>query len=147
MSHWAEQYIGKPWVSGARGPDEFDCWGLVWWVYKQHYGLQLPLFPGFNDVPATPLQVSGIIGETLRDPELPWDRVLVPTCGCAVAMGIGKRFHHVGVWLDLDGGLILHAARKRNVVAQSLSAVQHLGMSNIAFFQHHGAHHRDLQPV
>jgi len=33
--------IGAPYVSGAAGPDAFDCSGLVFWVYSQ-LGLQVP---------------------------------------------------------------------------------------------------------
>ena len=36
MQHWAEKYIGKPWVNG-----EYDCWGLVRDVYKNELGVEL----------------------------------------------------------------------------------------------------------
>lgn len=29
---------GRPYVWGARGPDEFDCSGLITWVYKRALG-------------------------------------------------------------------------------------------------------------
>lgn len=31
----AQSRIGSPYVSGAAGPDAFDCSGLVYWVYSQ----------------------------------------------------------------------------------------------------------------
>lgn len=34
----AETEIGKPYVWAGRGPDEFDCSGLITWVYKQAVG-------------------------------------------------------------------------------------------------------------
>ncbi len=37
----ARSRIGAPYVSGAAGPDGFDCSGLVFWVYSQ-LGLQVP---------------------------------------------------------------------------------------------------------
>jgi len=37
----ARSRIGAPYVSGAAGPDGFDCSGLVFWVYSQ-LGLQAP---------------------------------------------------------------------------------------------------------
>ena len=33
----AIQQIGKPYVFGSRGPNEFDCSGLIVWSYKQVY--------------------------------------------------------------------------------------------------------------
>jgi cell wall-associated NlpC family hydrolase len=35
-------YIGKPYVLGARGPDAFDCWGLVCAIYEAQLGVTLP---------------------------------------------------------------------------------------------------------
>ena len=35
--------LGKPWVVLGRGPDTFDCWGLVLWVYRAA-GVVLPDF-------------------------------------------------------------------------------------------------------
>ena len=37
----ARSRIGAPYVSGAAGPDGFDCSGLVFWVYSQ-LGLEVP---------------------------------------------------------------------------------------------------------
>ena len=33
--------IGKPFVDGGRGPDEFDCWGVVVFTYAR-LGVDLP---------------------------------------------------------------------------------------------------------
>lgn len=42
MTHFACKYIGLPWVAGAQGPDEFDCWGMVRWILKHEYGIDVP---------------------------------------------------------------------------------------------------------
>lgn len=34
-------FIGKPFADGGRGPDAFDCWGLVMAV-RGHFGLATP---------------------------------------------------------------------------------------------------------
>lgn len=38
---YAKTQLGDPYVWGAEGPDEFDCSGLVQYVYK-HFGLTTP---------------------------------------------------------------------------------------------------------
>ena len=43
--HWAEDLIGCPWVAGGRGPDAFDCWGLVRWCWGRHFGIEVPEIP------------------------------------------------------------------------------------------------------
>ena len=42
MTHFANKYIGHPWVAGAQGPDSFDCWGFVRYVLKHEYGYDVP---------------------------------------------------------------------------------------------------------
>ena len=37
-----DNYVGKPFVDGARGPDAYDCWGLVAAIYLEEYGITLP---------------------------------------------------------------------------------------------------------
>lgn len=38
----AKAQIGKPYVWGAMGPDKFDCSGLVFYVYKNALGINVP---------------------------------------------------------------------------------------------------------
>ncbi len=42
MTHFANKYIGLPWVAGAQGPDSFDCWGFARYVLKHEYGHDVP---------------------------------------------------------------------------------------------------------
>ncbi len=44
-AHWADHYIGQPWHAGARGPDEFDCWGLFLAIQRTCFGRDLPEIP------------------------------------------------------------------------------------------------------
>lgn len=46
--------MGSAYVMGAEGPDEFDCSGLVMWVYQQ-LGISLPHFSGAQMDVATPV--------------------------------------------------------------------------------------------
>lgn len=41
-AHWAARLIGKPYRRGAAGPDAFDCWGLVRYVFAQQHRVALP---------------------------------------------------------------------------------------------------------
>ena len=38
----AKQYIGCPYKTGAVGPDAFDCSGLIFTVYRDAAGVQMP---------------------------------------------------------------------------------------------------------
>lgn len=38
----ARGLIGRPFAHRGRGPEAFDCWGLVMEVYRQTFGIELP---------------------------------------------------------------------------------------------------------
>lgn len=38
----AQKYVGYPYVWGGKGPDSFDCYGLVTWVLHHDLGYNLP---------------------------------------------------------------------------------------------------------
>ncbi|MCR4823398.1 MAG: C40 family peptidase [Treponema sp.] len=42
MVDYSKQFIGKPYVSGAVGPNSFDCSGLIFTVSRESIGVQLP---------------------------------------------------------------------------------------------------------
>ena len=128
--HWAEHYIGRPWVSGESGPAAFDCWGLVRAVYADHYGLFLPAV----DVDAaSPLAVRrALSGGAERDR---WYLVHLPADGDVVLMGHAQHPHHVGLWLDCDGGGILHSVRGAGVVFSARPALAASGWNIHGFYR------------
>lgn len=115
-AHWAVKYIGLPYANGARGPDVFDCWGLVWWVQKHEFGRILPEFPVLECAPEIKAQLKE------------WSQVETPSDGDVVVMNGGR---HVGIYMDADAGLVLHARGgfgpfKATIGAQSLDVLKKL---------------------
>lgn len=130
MDHWCQQYIGLPWVSGAYGPEAFDCWGLLWHVFREHFNKEAPRQLGVKELGLA--SVARLLNslEGLED----WEPLLLPKDGCVVAMGTNKVFYHVGVYLEADGGLVLHASERCSVVAEPLSALRSKGFNKISFY-------------
>lgn len=122
--------IGKPWVSGACGPDAFDCWGLVCYIYKIRRGVDLTPYPGVKE--------SGLI-QSLRNAEREalraWEVSPVPVHFGAVGMSKGERVEHVGLWLECGGGMILHANEKSGVVCQSMGSIRTTGIQKFIFYK------------
>ncbi len=111
--HWAEELIGHPYRLGGQGPDAFDCWGLVRWVIARRFSRELPLIPiGASD--------ARMILTAFRDhPERQnWSLVTNPIEGDCVLMRKSRHPVHVGVWLIVDGGGVLHAIEGNGVVFQ-----------------------------
>jgi cell wall-associated NlpC family hydrolase len=111
------QYIGLPYCEGARGPDAFDCYGLVAAVYRDVRGIVLPDW--YQSEPG-PQSASRAIAAALRG-ELEVGRsTLVEQPGDLdiAVVGSNMRPHHVGVYFARG---VLHASRGFGSAWQPLS--------------------------
>lgn len=100
-------YIGLPYREGARGPEAFDCYGLVAAVLSAAKGVQLPDW--YQESPG-PQGASRAISAALAG-EVSGGRccrVDVPDDYDIAIVGSTVRPHHVG--LVVNGG-VLHASR------------------------------------
>ena len=129
--HWAAKYIGIPFEPGARGPEKVDCWGLVVLAYRQEFKIELPLYPGFSinkPVEAATAMRQGLVAE--------WTPIPIPIEGCLVAMSQRTEIHHIGLYLEEDGGKVLHAFGSQKVVADTTKTLRLKGMKLIKFYLH-----------
>lgn len=119
IEHWALHYLGKPWVSGAAGPEAYDCYGLVRAVYRDRFGLDLPAIePGITTTLACARAVRDYADYSH------WDAVPpdAPRRECDVLqMGSARHPHHVGLWID--GGRVLHCVSGAGVLLQTPSSL------------------------
>lgn len=102
-------HLGKPWQSGAAGPEAYDCWGLVRAYYADVLGISLPIV----DVDALkPVDVRHEFADKAN--RHGW--LACPSANhAAVLMGKSQRPAHVGIWLD---GSVLHCMQGMGVVYQ-----------------------------
>lgn len=108
MSEFA-RYIGLPWRAGATGPDAFDCMAFVRHVQAVHFGIDMPeiAIPDYDDTRA-------LVGLIANHPEnRNWRPVATPEHGDLILI---RTPAHYGVWLDIDGGGVLHCVRGCGVV-------------------------------
>jgi hypothetical protein len=84
-------------------PYEFDCQTFVKYVMKHCFDRDIFMI-------ATPSsEISVLIRFIKNHPErVNWPVVEKPEHGGIVEMSSGQHPHHVGLWLDIDGGAILH---------------------------------------
>lgn len=89
-AHWAETYIGMP------AP---DCWAFVRRVWRERFGLIIPVVPYLSDD-------ARAVRRSLAEAEgHGWLQVQVPQEGDGVMMGKGLRACHVGIWVEPDAGV------------------------------------------
>lgn len=91
------EYIGLPYQDGARGPEAFDCWGLVRHVLAREFHVKLPAY----EYGATASERQAVI-TALR----PQYREVPPMPGAIALCSVAGR-PHVGVCIDADH--VLHA--------------------------------------
>lgn len=100
-------YIGLPYREGARGPDAYDCYGLVAAVFRAAHGVELPDWCAVGTGPqgASRAISAALAGEVAGGRSI---RVAEPGDWDIAVVGSQLRPHHVGV--VVDGG-VLHAAK------------------------------------
>lgn len=89
--------LGKPYSSGAKGPDSFDCSGFVHYVYKQ----------ASLKVPVTAEQLDKAGYEIAGEEVLPGDLILFRI----------KSAYHVGIMLNKKD--FIHSSRSKGVSIDS----------------------------
>jgi len=133
--HWACRYIGLPWQAGAKGPDVFDCWSLVVWVQKHHFGRNLP------DIPVAEGNLKRL-ALTFRDhPERKrWQLTDTPEQGDAVLMRQSRHPIHVGIWITISPSEqgVLHCVKGNGVVFQNMASLKLAGWQVEGFYRFQG---------
>lgn len=131
MSHWATQYIGRPWVRGGQGPDSFDCWGFVRHILITHYNVAVPEL----DVPASQHEASKLM---LCSPELEnWIKTGEMADGYVAMMARRYTPLHIGLCVKANGIFgILHCAEPAGVLFQPLHGLRASGFGRLTFYRH-----------
>ena len=130
MPHFANKYIGRPWVAGAQGPGSFDCWGFARYILKQEYGHDVP------PVNINPDNLRDVLHAFKNDLAFQsFYEVVKPHDGDVVLMRQAKNPVHAGIWLDVDGGGVLHCCRNSGVVFQNVPSLNTTGWFLHSYYQ------------
>lgn len=99
--------IGKPFRDGGRGPDGYDCWGLVIEVMRR-CGQELP------DYKIGALEFAKI-GAEIEQQRPMWRRLvkLSPPCLLLIRLNVAFFCNHIGVYIGEE--LFIHAREKTGV--------------------------------
>ena len=88
------RYVGAPFQAVGRGP-AFDCWGLVWTIYREQLGIDLPSYDDryfkVRDRNLPELIEAEAKKWTPIDSEIPGDVVLIR---------INGRIGHIGMVVE-----------------------------------------------
>ena len=125
-AHWAAAYIGTPWIARRH-----DCWAFARRVWAERFGLDVPAV----DVDA--LDARAVLRAFRDHPERGhWVEVDQPREGDGVLLSHSRHPSHVGVWIDIDGGGVLHCDRHSGVVFATHSALERCGWGSLRYYRH-----------
>ena len=104
------EYIGLKWESGSSGPMTYDCQGLVTHIQKQIYNKTMP------DVKVNADNLFSVVKAITKNKIWEqFEKIQSPEDGCIVKMFTAKNPSHLGVYIDADGGGVLHSVRHQGV--------------------------------
>lgn len=116
---WVDAWVGLPYADCGRGPDRYDCWGLVQAVYRDVFDVALP---GYDDDYAS--SVAGAEIQTLIDRESRvWQRIADQAdirLGDVVIFRILGQRMHCGIALDTEQ--FLHVLQGCEAVVERLTS-------------------------
>lgn len=108
------ELLGRPYEAGATGPDSFDCYGLARHLQAVFFGRELPLFT----MPAEAGRFAVASAISVHPERTRWVEVAEPQDGAIAVMSRQDVGFHLGVFLDIDGGIIVHAIEIQGVSAE-----------------------------
>lgn len=124
-AHWAFQYIGQPWVAHSN-----DCWAFFRRVQADQFNCTIPeIHVDADDIRACIRAFDG------HDERGAWARFDTPQEGDAVLMSQGSHPTHVGLWLDVNGGGVLHCIKGSGVIFTRVGALPMLGYNMLGFYR------------
>ncbi len=121
------QYLGLPWIEGQR-----DCWLFFREIQAKHYGRTVPI------VDVDVMDIRDVIHKVDAEKKAHWEQIGKPEDGCAVLMSRNRYPVHIGMWLDIDGGKVLHCAQCMGVVFQNRQALKFDGWTGITYWRFAG---------
>ena len=119
QEHWTERYLGIPYKVKGRDETGVDCWGLIYLIYIEMFGVELPLYTeryvdlrdpqGIHNIAEKVEEESITFGCTrvLRGQELFGDVILLPLEGM---------YTHVA--MCIEGNLMIHALEGTEVTIE-----------------------------
>lgn len=120
-------YVGIPYKEGGLGPDAYNCWGLLIHIQREYFGVNVPLVP-LGNVP----ECLGMFKSAIDDGE--WTQVDKPNHGDVVILRSGSD-PHVGVYVDVERGGILHALENIGVIFTPMTQLNMLGYGRCKFYR------------
>jgi len=120
---------GCEYKAGSFGPPEngFNCWGLLHYVQKHYFSVKMPVAPIGDRETCLRMFADRVEAKV-------WAHVEKPSHGDGALMREGKN-PHVGIYLDIDGGGILHALEGMGVIFTPCQDLNYHGFGRVKYYR------------
>jgi cell wall-associated NlpC family hydrolase len=112
IADWARKYIGLEYKLGSTGPTHFDCWGLIVWIYRNEYNINISENVYYVTKLDRAIQLEKHIGS--------WIKVDRPEIGNAILFMIGGKLPHCGLYIG--DNKVLHTVDGRMSCIESITS-------------------------
>lgn len=126
-------YIGIPWQSGAEGPEAYNCATFARHLQRAHFSRELPPLFGVDEHNLRAVCTALGTGESLAT-EYGWHPVAQPRHGDIALLARASHPSHIGVWLDIDGGGIIHCLEQAGVIFSTPASLRLSGWGKIIYY-------------
>lgn len=114
---WTQAFVGLPYADRGRGPDGWDCWGLVRLVYADRLGIVLPSYDELYTSSIERTEIAAIVAQEAAASS--WKSVQGEPAELDVLwFRRGRHDAHCGIYLRQ--GLMLHMASRDCAKIESL---------------------------
>lgn len=111
------RYAAIPFAEKGRDMTGCDCWGIVYLVYRDLLGIELPLYTEkYQNTEDEKVLAAAINGEKVK-----WEEVETPEAGNVVLMRLKGQPMHVGVFIG--GGMFIHCLSGSGTVIERVNSI------------------------
>ena len=118
---WWQQYIGVPFEFRGRGPDTFDCWGIVRYVYRFDHPKKISL-PSYAKIYMTSKDVKNIPEIMFGEIDRRWKEVDTPQEYDVILLRMRGFPMHVGI--VTKKGYMVHCACGMGTVHEKFDSLR-----------------------
>jgi len=130
---WVAEHMGCRWKAHAYGPDSFDCWGFVYHIFKTVKGIEIERYQYVD--PHNRKNVANAFCDNVN--VVTWEKLEKPLEFSVVLLGRSKYPTHCGIYLNVDGGVIVHCSERGGVTVVSLNNLyDQLQLKTFGFYLH-----------
>ena len=118
---WWNKYIGRPFAEKGRGPDFFDCWGLLKYIYLADHPKQI-VMPGYEQFYETTNDRDALRDVIFDETQKHWQEVTQTQEFDAIVLNMRGVPMHVGV--VTKPGHMIHCARGIGTVHERFDSMR-----------------------